>query len=408
MLCARPLPHAIFRGSRDTVMDQRARALLEKLLHAGEKHRAGARSRPAALRRADLVDYRNEKSLQSKEAFETTMRAAQAEEAIAITLDKKLGYEGFIERVDLLDVNKLAKFLGEIPNEKLVNDATQRFSAAMKGFPVLSEVLHRWSQIKKVRGLGPDSLDKWLDAIRVIVYTRKEAFYQVVSLPIREVSARIFKDSKRIEKLAGPLDVLLAGSVESDIRKPEAVWQELGLFREELPVRLAGNIRVERDRVTAFLDVPYTSLPADTIKCIVDIPDRIMTIENQTTFHSEARKRCNERILLLYTGGMPSPTWRAMYTRLLKSVPESVPVFHWGDIDEGGFRIAARLAQDAQAAGHAIQPWKMHPSDIPVGLRRKATSSTLDRILYFAQVAGWRELGEEVVNAGFTVEQEGL
>jgi hypothetical protein len=256
--------------------------------------------------------------------------------------------------------------------------------------------------------LGPDSVQKWLDAARLIQYTRESSAQEAISVPIREMSSRLFKDSKRIEKLTGPLDVLLSDSVEAEIRKPDSVWQELGLFREEHPVRLAGNIRIERDRVTTHLDTPYIGLPADTIKCLIDVPSMVMTIENQTTFHSEARKRCNEPVLLLYTAGMPSPAWRAMYMRLLRGVPAEVPVFHWGDVDEGGFRIAARLAHDALSTGHTIRPWLMHPNDIPDDQRRKATTNTIERIRHFADAAGWSELGEAVAAAGFTVEQEGL
>jgi Wadjet protein JetD, C-terminal len=389
-------------------MDSRARSLLEKLLHNGEKLGAGMRVRDASLTQSALTAYREERSLQAKEAFETTMRAVQAQGAVKITWDNQRDEDGFIKRVDLLNAKLLAEFLGQIPLEKLLAEAESRFEPFKNRFPALGEVIQRWAQLKKVRALDPDSVQDWLDAARVIEHTREAAIQMAISVPIREMSSRLFKDSKRIEKLTGPIDVLLSGSVGAEIRESAAVWLELGLFREEHPVRLAGNILVERDRVTAYLDAPYVGLPADTIKRLVNTPSMVMTIENQTTFHSEARKRWNEQILLLYTAGMPSPAWRAMYVRLLKEVPAEVPVFHWGDVDEGGFRIAARLSQDALTAGHIIRPWRMHPNDIPSDLRRKATTSTLERIRHFANAAGWPELGEAVEAAGFTVEQEGL
>lgn len=389
-------------------MDTRARILLEKLLFAGQKHLAGVRSRSASLTDASLASYRKEKSLRAKEAFEDTMKAAQAEKAIDITWDRRPGYDGFIARIDLHDVKRLAKFLGKIPYEDILEDAKRNLSGFKGKYPVLLEVIDRWVLLKRVRALGPESVHDLLDAITVIERIQDTDKTTAVSLPIREMSARLFKNSKRIEALSGPLDVLLSGSIESEIRDSAAVWQELGLFREEQPVRLAGNVLVERERVIAYLDAPYAGFPADTIKRLVDIPDMILTIENQTTFHSEARKRCNERVLLVYTAGMPSPAWRAMYVRLLKGVPSNVPVYHWGDIDEGGFRIAARLAQDANTAGHTLRPWKMHPKDIPEDQKRKATVNTLDRIRYFAVSAGWQNLGEEIAAAGFTVEQEGL
>jgi hypothetical protein len=83
-------------------------------------------------------------------------------------------------------------------------------------------------------------------------------------------------------------------------------------------------------------------------------------------------------------------------------------VYHWGDIDEGGFRIAATLAKDALTAGHTLIPHSMSPEDVPLAMQREASERTLERIRYFATAAGWPELGDAITEAGFTVEQEGL
>jgi len=389
-------------------MDILARTSLERLLSAGEKSAAGKRSRQAALTKSDLAQYRKLTSLQKKEAFEATMRAARAEAAVDLIWEDGRSEIGFIERINLCDARRLAKFLGVVLAQDQVATAQGQLLPLEVRFPVIQEVLRRWSELRKTRGLGPNSVSDWLDAARTIEFCQQDTASQAISLPIREASARLFNDSKRIERLTGPLDVLLANSTEAEIREPSAVWQELGLFREEHPVRLAGDVMVERERVVARLDAPYMGLPANTVKRLADIPESLMTIENLTTFHSEARRRCNERVLLIYTAGMPSPAWRAMYIRILAELPAKVPVFHWGDIDEGGFRIAATLAQDARTVGRSIQPWSMHPDDVPTDLRSKATSRTLDRIRHFAIAAGWDALGESVAQAGFTVEQEGL
>lgn len=389
-------------------MDILARSSLERLLSAGEKLAAGKRTRQAALTKSDLAEYREFTSLQKKESFETTMCAARAEGAVDLVWEDGRAEIGFIERINLCDARRLAKFLGVVLAQDQVANAQGQLLPLEAKFPVIREVLRRWSELRKTRGLGPNSVPDWLDAARTIEFCQRDAASQAISLPIREASARLFNDSKRIERLTGPLDILLANSTETEIREPTAVWQELGLFREEHPVRLAGDVMLERERVIARLDAPYMGLPATAVRRLADTPESVMTIENLTTFHSEARRRCNERVLLIYTAGMPSPTWRAMYIRLLTDLPTKVPVFHWGDIDEGGFRIAATLAQDARTVGHTIQPWSMHPDDVPTDFRRKATSHTLDRIRHFARTAGWGALGESIAQAGFTVEQESL
>ncbi len=388
-------------------MDARARQLLEKLLRDGDKADAGVRSRAAALTQTNLAAYRSERLLQAKESFETTMQAARAQGAVSLTWDDPQEGNGFIKRVDLVDPRALAGFLGHTPLADVLAGAAAHFAPHLERFPVLDDVLLRWAQLRTVRTLTPASVPDWLDAVKIINSAR-EMTPDAISVPIREASYRIFKDSKRIEKLVGPVDVLLCGSVEAVPREATTVWDELGLFREQHPVLLAGNVIVRRERVTAYLDTPYSGLPATTVLGLGSVPHQVMTIENLTTFHSEARRRCAEDVLLLYTAGMPSPALRTMDGRILRDVPEGTPICHWGDVDEGGFRIAATLAREACAAGHTLHPWKMHPDDVPADVRRKATPYVLGRIQHFAAMAGWSELGEAVVEAGFTVEQEGL
>jgi len=149
-------------------------------------------------------------------------------------------------------------------------------------------------------------------------------------------------------------------------------------------------------------------LPAANIKSLVSIPSMVLTIENPTTFHSEARRRCNEDVLLIYTAGMPNPPWRDMYARLLKSLPSTVPVYHWGDLDEGGFRIASVLASVAKESGHTLLAWRMHPEDVPVAHRRPASVSTTQKMVYFAKAAGWSSIADAIEESKFTVEQESL
>lgn len=387
-------------------MDSHARALLEKLLADGEKAAAGRRARRPALTQLNLAKYRDLRSLPAKESFEATMRAARAVGAVELTWDDLGKEEGFIQRVDLISVPLLAEVLGCVPIADQVRSAELFFAPLLDRFPVLSEVLERWRGLRNVRTLAPDSVHEWLDAAKTIEYAKSNNNGDSITLPIREASARLFKDSKRIERLLAPVDVLLSGSVDGSTRDQTEVWNELGLFREEHPVRLAGRILVERERATSYLDIPYVGLPATTIKRLASTPRLIMTIENQTTFHSEARRRCEEEVLLIFTAGMPTPAWRAMYIRLLRDVPASVPVYHWGDVDEGGFRIAAALANDAAMVGHVLKPWLMHPNDVPTDLRRPASPSTLARIRHFAELAGWKDLGAAVSDAKFTAEQE--
>ena len=91
-----------------------------------------------------------------------------------------------------------------------------------------------------------------------------------------------------------------------------------------------------------------------------------------------------------------------------ESLPPATPVLHWGDVDEGGFRIASTIAAVCQAAGFKLQPYAMSPNDVPSAMRVKASARTLERIHHFACAAGWPDLGRSVLEAGFVAEQEAL
>lgn len=384
-----------------------ARDLLAKLLDAGNKHAAGARARAPALTAAHLKPYSELRSWQHKQECDETFLAARDAGAVTLQRDKLNPNDGLFERIDLVDVQALAMFLGRRTYADQLKQTTGQLEPLKAEFPVILEVIERWSSMAKVRGLGPQDSGAWIDAAKVIRACAARS-QEAIAAPVREFSARLFLDSKRIEALTPQLDILLSGSVEDSPRAASQVWQELGLFREEHPVLLAGHVHIARDRLTGLIDAPYMGLPAATILRVISSVTEVITIENKTTFHSEAKRRQDDKVLLIYTAGMPSPAWRAMYRRLLESLPPTTAIYHWGDVDEGGFRIASAIAAVAKGASFSLQPYRMSPEDVPLEMRVRASARTLERIHHFACAAGWTELGQAMREAEFVAEQEAL
>ena len=384
-----------------------AKDLLAKLLDAGNKHAAGARTRAPALTATQLKPYRELRSWQYKQECDETFLAARDAGAVKLQRDKLNPNDGLLERIDLVDVQALARFLGSSTYADQLNQTIEQLEQLKSEFPVILEVIERWSSMAKVRKLGPQDSGAWIDAAKIIRACAARS-QEAIAAPVRELSARLFLDSKRIEALTPQLDILLSGSIEDSPRAAAQVWQELGLFREEHPVLLAGHVHIARDRSTGLIDAPYMGLPAATILGALSLVTDVITIENKTTFHSEAKRRQDDKVLLIYTAGMPSPAWRAMYGRLLESLPRTTPIYHWGDIDEGGFRIASTIAATARGAGFSLQPYGMSPEDVPLAMRVRASARTLERIHHFACAAGWPELGQAMREAGFVAEQEAL
>lgn len=384
-----------------------ARDLLAKLLDAGNKHAAGARARAPALTTTHLKPYSELRSWQHKQECDETFLAARDAGAVKLQRDKLNPKDGLFERIDLVDVQALARFLGRSTYAEQLAQTVAQLEPLKTDFPVILEVIGRWFCMAKVRGLGPQDAGAWIDAAKTIRACAARS-QDAIAAPVREFSARLFLDSKRVEALTAQLDVLLSGSIEESPRAAAQVWQELGLFREEHPVLLAGHVHIARDRSTGLLDAPYMGLPAVTIQGVASKVIEVITIENKTTFHSEAKRRQDDEVLLVYTAGMPSPIWRAMYMRLLMSLSPATSIFHWGDVDEGGFRIASTIAVVTKAAGFKLQPYAMSPDDVPTAMRIKASAQTLERIHHFACAAGWPDLGRSVLEAGFVAEQEAL
>lgn len=383
--------------------------LLLRLLQQGEAKAAGVRKSPARLTANDLKAYRDTTNWSEKEAFESVMQLARGRGAVRLQVDDQHDPYSLINRVELVDLAVLADLVGRPLQAVGIEAAAAALGPWFQDYPVLAEVVVAWRLLKAPRKLGPESASDWLDAVKALQFLRQQPITADGGIPVRVVSQSLFNDTKRLEQLVPALDALLVGSLGMPARQSAEVWQELGLLKAEQPALLAGQVVVVRSRITALLDAPYAGFSSATVLGLESSPSRVLSIENLTTFHMEARRYCSEPVLLLYTGGMPSPQWRAMYRRLLASLPASTQVYHWGDIDEGGFRIAAVLAGDAQAEGRQLQPWdKMHPAAVPTALQVPAGAQTIERMCHFAAQAGWNALCGPLREAGFTVEQEAL
>ena len=258
-----------------------------------------------------------------------------------------------------------------------------------------------------MRGLGPEHAADVRDALVVA----RESFSRTgAERLLRVESVRLFGDSKRIEKLVSWLDVIGSEQLPPTGLPVEDILAQYGLRRVPQPALVSGHGRVELSGQWVSIPRPYLGLPLESVTRFEGAPRFVLSIENLTTFHETLLAFPQHDGCLVYTGGMPSPSWRRFYTCLLQAFPLDCPVFHWGDIDEGGFRIAAVLHRAARDAGHALRPWLMSPvyarstqPDVP--FRKSRTSQT---IVQQCQSLGWEDLAEEFRQEPWEVEQEAL
>jgi len=383
-----------------------ATRLLERLLARGESAHARGQARVPALTFAKAPEYAALGSLDEVERFHGQL--ADAQRAGAIVVEREPG-NSQPAAVRLADLERLAAHLGVRSRRDRVEEAGRLLAPWVATNPVLEEVLERWALGKPVRGSGPEAATTLRDALWAIDRRHEDGHSERI---LRRESVRLFGDSKHIEKITGWLELVTTGELSNSGLGPDDIWGSLGLRREPQPMLVSGEGEVALADSALPLRGPYLGLPVDAVRSITTDAAYLLTIENLASFHDAARQRSrsNSAGLLVYTAGMPSPPWRALYRRLLADLRPGAAVYHWGDIDEGGFRIAATLAADARAEGRTLLPWSMEPSVLD-SLPREPTHPTpavLARMRHWAAAAGWEWIAQGLEATPLQLEQEAL
>lgn len=387
-----------------------ARRVLERLLRRGEQARLRGEPDLVSVSMTgtrDAAEYLALRTLEEFEAFHADITLAERDGAVIAQRERRSGDGSRLRRLTVADLSALARHLHVELIDVRVDAARATLSPWMVRFPVIEDVLAVWRRGGTVRGRGIDGADDLADAAEAAAARLDDAGGESI---LRRESVRLFGDSKRLEKLTRWLEVLVAGELTAGGLAQEDVWAALGLRRQPQPMLLAGSGTVELDDAALPLVRPYLGVPIETVRSLRTPAAYLLTIENLASFHDAARAAGPDAVLL-YTGGMPSPAWRSAYTRMLTGLSPSMPLLHWGDIDEGGFRIAAVLSRTAAEAGRVLRPWLMAPSELPALAVREAarpSAATLSAMTRWAERAGWSALAEDLRRHPLQLEQEAL
>lgn len=385
-----------------------ARAVLERLLRRAEAAQRRGDSRPVRLRmtEASCPEYASLPSLEELETFEAHIRLAERGGAVQVDRDRLRGDGERLRAISVGDVARLAAYLGVVPHADQVAAAERCLAPWIARFDVVAEILETWRDGRKVRGRGPDAATDIADAARAI-----EAQVPGEERILRQESTRLFGDSKRIERLTPWLETLVLGETTPSGLSRDDVWAACGLRREAQPMLLAGVGIILVGGQELPIVKPYVGVAAKSIDGFSTVAHCLVTIENLASFHLATQAWGDRPLVLLYSAGMPSPAWRRAFRHLLAGLPTEANVFHWGDIDEGGFRIAAVIAAEAAACGRTLLPWAMSPDDLSDEMRATAGHAELGvvaRMQASAQRAGWPAVAEALARHPLLLEQEAL
>jgi len=388
-----------------------ATAALDTLLRKAERAWARQAPKTQTLRfsEASFAQYFKLPMWQDKAAAHAELRNAQRDGAISIEWERRAGEDGQIERITLVDADAVARIIGETPAWAEYDQAEVQLHT-WRALSNIQPILERWRAGKLVRGQSPARVADFVDACRVIEARSAQSVDEDVL--IRRFSAGLFSDSKRVEAIGPALDALTAESLDAPWREVEDVFSGLGLIKMPQPILLTGTGVVELvDGTRMSIAAPYIGLAPQSIHRIELRNDAayVLTIENLTTFHEIAMGKAGKPAgLIIYTAGMPSPALRRVYGPCLENALASGhrARLHWGDIDLGGFRIAACLAR---VHSSPLRLWAMDPTQHPDANSRKTLSG--DELREIARIAahhGWEDIAERVVADKRAIEQEAV
>jgi hypothetical protein len=241
-----------------------------------------------------------------------------------------------------------------------------------------------------------------------------------VETPYRVFSVRVFNDTKRFEVIKSHIVSLARlGNPEWKRISTEEVLRELNLVANPSYIHLAGNWQFtiangEILNLSGF--TPSMGFPAAQTSALQSVrADSVLCIENLTTFHQQVDRYTGKHVqngtrstqqAIICTYGNPSPAVR----RVLRLLPESVPISIWSDLDYGGFNI---LSQLRRTVNEQIQPFLMDietlESNIPRARPLTASDRTnLKRLLLNAKLRDVRPIIEHLLKRGLKLEQEGV
>ncbi len=168
--------------------------------------------------------------------------------------------------------------------------------------------------------------------------------------PFRVFSVRVFNDSKRFEDLRKAVVRLARIGCPNWRQLPEdELLRELNLVANPSYILLAGPwVLTDSDGQQISLgefspSVGFPAVQAAHIQRVIVHAERVLCVENLTTFHLLAGDPRLQNTALLCLAGNPSPAVRHLLKCLAGSLPETVPLFIWADMDYGGFNILAHL-----------------------------------------------------------------
>jgi hypothetical protein len=352
-----------------------AESLLNLLLDRYEAPKARVRDITQPL------DYTRIGGPAEQDEFHRILQDAERAGGIALERERMGRFTGEFARVRLADADSLYRFLVRGPAATIADVARRTIETTIPDIlddPFFKEVeddaIAAWKYNKTFLGFAPAQVETFIRVLRLT--------HGIIHLAGRDVdhrtfSRRVVRDSKALERSEGRVAQLLkrrnpnvAGEEPREVLEASGIVRRAHLLQVKGPLGLSSDALKIDGTGEVFIGLPWAAVQRATLTRPVDY---VLTIENSTSFW----RYCTEisgNYLALSTDGFPARDVLSSMIHLVKAARATadVPLYHWGDIDAGGVRIAAHL-EDAFCVPislHEMSPALVVPLGTPLQSRK--------------------------------------
>jgi Uncharacterized protein conserved in bacteria C-term(DUF2220) len=331
-----------------------AEALLNLLIDRFE----GSRARTRDI--TQPIDYTMVRGPAAQDEFHRVLQDAERAGGVALEQARIGRFTGEFARVRLVDADCLYKFLVRAPASTTADSAHQIILTSIPDVladPYFQEIeqgaIIAWKSNKSFLGLSVAEIDTLLTILRL---THGIVHLSGGDIDHRTFSRRIVKDSKALERVEGRVaqllirrDPTLAGEEPREVLQASGIVRRAHLLQVKGPLRLLSDALQIHGTGSGFIGLPWVAVQQATLAHAVDYA---ITIENPTSFWRYSTE-IDGNYLALLTDGFPARDVLSSMVHLVRTarlLAPDTPIYHWGDVDAGGLRIAAHLEDSFETA----------------------------------------------------------
>jgi len=316
---------------------------------------------------------------------------------------KREKYTNIIQNtyLNLDKIDEIYRYL----NKKNISNKYDTFLMIIQSFDV--KVLQEYYQYLSKRSRFKQSIKSHLlteDDITDVCIAIKEIENLKSDIFLRNLSVKLYNDSKKLESIL-PKIYTVYKSVVDDFSIDYLVKK--GLLKNPAYIFLKGHCKIKINGEVIDLNMIGSSigLNANIVEYIdFESVDRVTTVENLTTFNSY-----DSDGLVLYLGGFSNHVQNSLLNKIKLS---RARLYHFGDIDYGGFMILLNIYNNIgilpTAINMDIKTLQNYNKYAKVISDRKDYLAKLKSLLNFKILENHFETIQYMINNQIILEQEAV